>query len=216
MFETAYLYDMLDGGIYPLLADGPYVWNDAHTEITYKLKAAAHWSDGTPVTADDAAYTWASGAKYTTNMYNNFSAFVDTVEAMDAQTVVVKAKLDADGKAVNPLQLPAFLCGTYILQKAWTQTLEARVAGDATAFLADPADDVVWSGPYHGFFADETKVIIIRDDNYWGQDASMFGKLPAPKYIAHQIFKDNAAGTIAFAQLNVDVSQQFNSNIQVL
>src|SRR5512136_1002840 len=42
MFETAYLYDMLDGGIYPLLADGPYTWNDAHTEITYKLKAAAH------------------------------------------------------------------------------------------------------------------------------------------------------------------------------
>jgi peptide/nickel transport system substrate-binding protein len=138
------------------------------------------------------------------------------VTAMDAQTVVVKAKLDANGKAVNPLQLPAFLCGTYIMQKAWTQTLEARVNGDATQFLADPAEDVVYSGPYHKFFADETKVILIRDDNYWGADASMFGKLPAPKYIAHQIFKDNAAGSIALAQGNVDVSQQFNSNIQVL
>ena len=44
----------------------------------------------------------------------------------------------------------------------------------------------------------------------------MFGKLPAPKYLAHTIFKDNAAGSVALAQGEVDVSQQFNSNIQVL
>jgi peptide/nickel transport system substrate-binding protein len=31
MFETPYLYDMLDGNVYPLLADGPYMWNDART-----------------------------------------------------------------------------------------------------------------------------------------------------------------------------------------
>ena len=30
MFETPYLYNMLDGKQYPLLADGPYTWNDAH------------------------------------------------------------------------------------------------------------------------------------------------------------------------------------------
>jgi peptide/nickel transport system substrate-binding protein len=44
----------------------------------------------------------------------------------------------------------------------------------------------------------------------------MWGKLPAPKYLAHTIFKDNAAGSIALAQGEVDISQQFNSNIQVL
>jgi peptide/nickel transport system substrate-binding protein len=108
------------------------------------------------------------------------------------------------------------LSGNYVMQKAWTQTLETRAGGDATAFLADTAEDVVWSGPYHKFFADDTKVVYVRDDNYWGQEASMWGKLPAPKYLAHTIFKDNAAGSIALAQGEVDVSQQFNSNIQVL
>jgi len=44
----------------------------------------------------------------------------------------------------------------------------------------------------------------------------MWGKLPAPKYLAHTIFKDNAAGSVALAQGEVDVSQQFNSNIQIL
>jgi len=215
MFETLYLYNMLDGKSYPLLADGDPEWNDARTEITVKIKPAAKWSDGTPITADDVAYTWDTNLKYSTNAGNNFKDYIESVTAVDPQTVLIKAKLDANGAAVNPLMIPAFLDGTYVIQKAWTQVLEARSA-DATAFLADPADDVVYSGPYHGFFADDTKVVYVRDDNYWGQDASMWGKLPAPKYIAHTIFKDNAAGSIALAQGEVDISQQFNSNIQVL
>ena len=216
MFETLYLYNMMDGKSYPLLADGDPVWNDARTEITVKLKPAAKWSDGTPLTADDVAYTWDTNLKYSTNAGNNFKDFIESVTAVDPQTVLVKAKLDADGKAVNPLMIQAFLDGTYVMQKAWTQTLEARTNEDATEFLADPAEDVVYSGPYHKFFSDDTKVVYVRDDNYWGQDASMWGELPAPKYLAHTIFKDNAAGSIALAQGEVDVSQQFNSNIQVL
>ena len=55
MFETPYLYNMLDGKVYPLLADGDYAWNDDRTELTFKIKPAAKWNDGTPVTADDVA-----------------------------------------------------------------------------------------------------------------------------------------------------------------
>lgn len=215
MFETPYLYNMLDGKQYPLLADGPYTWNDAQTEITFKLKAAAKWSDGTPVTADDVAYTWASNVKYETSAGVGAKDYIDTIEAVDPQTVVVKAKLDDAGKAVNPLVVSAYLSTNYVIQKAWTQTLEARSA-DAAAFKADPAEDVVYSGPYHKYFTDDTKVVYVRDDNYWGQDASMWGKLPAPKYLAHTIFKDNAAGFTALKAGEVDVSQQFNANIQDL
>jgi peptide/nickel transport system substrate-binding protein len=216
MFETPYLYDMLDGQVYPLLADGPFAWDDGMTQVTFKLNSAAKWSDGTPVTADDVAYTWASHVKYNTQFGAANKKYIDTIEAVDPQTVVVKAKLGEDGKAINPLIVNAYLSSNYVIQKAWTQALEARTAGDATAFMADTAEDAVYSGPYHKFFADDSKVVLIRDDNYWGQDASMFGKLPVPKYLAHTIFKDNAAGSIALAQGEVDVSQQFNSNIQVL
>jgi len=216
MFETPYLFDMLDGKVYPLLADGPYTWNDAHTEITFKIKAAAKWSDGTPVTAEDVAYTWATHIKYNDPTGAANKDYIDNIVAVDPQTVTVKAKLDASGKAVNPLIVAAYLSTDYVNQKAWTQKVEARTGGDATKFIADTAEDVVYSGPYHKFFADETKVVLVRDDNYWGKDASMWGKLPVPKYLAHTIFKDNAAGSIALAQGEVDVSQQFNSNIQVL
>ena len=102
------------------------------TEITFKIKAAAKWSDGTPVTADDVAYTWATHVKYETTAGAANKDYIDTIEAVDPQTVVVKAKLDADGKAVNPLLVAAYLSNNYVIQKAWTQTLEARVGGDAT------------------------------------------------------------------------------------
>jgi peptide/nickel transport system substrate-binding protein len=216
MFETPYLYNMLDGKVYPLLADGPYKWNDARTEITYKIKAAAKWSDGSPITADDAAYTWATHVQYQTPTAAGNKAYIDSITAVDPGTVLVKAKLDANGKAVNPLLVAAYLSTNYIIQKAWTQTLEKRSGSDAKKLLADPAEDVVYSGPYHKFFADDTKSVLIRDDNYWGKDASMWGKLPAPKYLAHTIFKDNAAGTTALQAGEVDVSQQFNSNVQDL
>jgi peptide/nickel transport system substrate-binding protein len=216
MFETPYLYNMLDGKVYPLLADGDFQWNEDRTEITFKIKEVAHWSDGTPVTAEDVAYTWATHVKYSTPTGAANIDYIENIEAVDPQTVLVKAKLNDEGQAVNPLLVAAYLSNNYVIQKAWTETLEERVGGDATALLADPAEDVVYSGPYTKYFADDTKVVMIRDDNYWGQDASMWGKLPAPKYLAHTIFKDNAAGTTALQAGEVDVSQQFNSNVQDL
>ncbi|MEJ5248388.1 MAG: ABC transporter substrate-binding protein [Caldilinea sp.] len=216
MFETPYLYNMLDGKQYPLLADGDWSWNEDRTEITFKIKPAARWSDGTPVTAEDVAYTWATHVKYETAIGAANRDYIETIEAVDPQTVVIKAKLDENGRAVNPLIVQAYLSTNYVIQKAWTQKLEERSGGDPTKLLADPAEDVVYSGPYGKFFADDTKVVLVRNDNYWGQDPSMWGKLPAPKYLAHVIFKDNAAGTTALAAGEVDVSQQFNSNVQDL
>jgi peptide/nickel transport system substrate-binding protein len=216
MFETPYLYNLLDGKVYPLLADGDYTWNEEQTELTFKINPAAKWSDGTPVTAEDVAYTWASHVKYETNTGTGNADYIETIEAVDPQTVVIKAKLDESGKAVNPLIVNAYVSTNYVLQKAWTEKLEERSGGDATAFKADVAEDVVGSGPYTKYFADDTKVVLVRDDNYWGQDASMWGELPAPKYLAHTIFKDNAAGTTALQAGEVDVSQQFNSNVQDL
>jgi peptide/nickel transport system substrate-binding protein len=216
MFETPYLYNMLDGQVYPLLADGDFAWDEGRTQITFKIKEAAHWSDGTPVTAEDVAYTWATHVKYNTGAAGSMKPYIADVIAQDTQTVVVKAVLGEDGKAVNPMVVQSYLSSAYVIQKAWTQTLEARVGEDSGAFLTDAAEDVVWSGPYHKFYTDDTKVVLIRDDNYWGQDASMWGKLPIPKYLGHMIYKDNDAGTTAFKAGEVDVSQQFIANVQDL
>ena len=216
MFETLYMYNFLDGSMTPLLADGDYVWNDAMTEITVKINPAAKWSDGKPVTADDVAYTFEVSTKIGNNSGNANKLYIADVVATDPSTVVIKAVLNEEGKAANPLMLINYLGATYIAQKDWIMALEERNGGDANAIKNDPAEDVVYSGPYGKYFADDQKVVFIRNEDYWGQDPSMWGKLPAPKYLVHTIFSDNAATETAFKAGEIDVNQQFIPNIQDL
>ena len=215
MFETLYMFDILTGELHPLLADGDYVWNDNMTELTVKIKPAAKWSDGTAVTAHDVARTFEIGMEIG-NGTLGYQAYIETIEAVDDATLVIKAVKTAEGGPVNPLKLLDYLTGSPIAQAAWIDKVVERCGGDATAILTDPGDDVVWSGPYTKYYADDQKVVLVRDDNYWGQDASMWGKLPVPKYIAHAIYADNAAGEAAMKAGEVDVAQQFTANIQDL
>ena len=216
MFETLYMYNPLDGQMYPLLADGDYVWNEDMTELTVKIKAAAKWSDGTPVTANDVVRTLEIGVEIQNGVGTSSQAYIEKIVAVDDSTLTIVSKLNEEGAAVNPLKLLDFLTGTPIAQAAWIDTVYERCGGDATAILNDPGEDVVWSGPYTKYYADDQKVVLIRDDNYWGQDASMWGKLPVPKYIAHTIYADNPAGEAALKAGEVDVCQQFIGNIQNL
>ena len=215
MFETLYMYNMLDGKLYPLLADGDYVWNDDLTEMTIAIKPAAKWNDGTPVTAEDVAATWDAAVAVKNGTYTGYNAYIASVEAVDGK-VVIKAQLTEDGKPTNPLQFYNFLSATYIAQKAWLDTLLARNNNDAAAVLNDPANDVAYSGPYGPYVMNDQLVAFVRNDAYWGQDASMWGKLPVPKYIAHAIYADNDAALVAFKAGQIDVNQQFVANIQNL
>ena len=216
MFETLYMYNFLDGSMTPLLADGDYAWNDALTEITVKIKPTAKWSDGTSVTAHDVAYTFESNVKVQNGAGTGYSPYISTIEATDDLTVVIKAALTEAGKPVNPLQVVCFLGDVYITQKAWVQAVEARSNNDSSAMKKDTAEDVVHSGPYGRYFADDQKTILIRNDAYWGQDASMWGKLPAPKYLAHNIYADNSSSEVAFKAGEADVAQLFIANVQDL
>jgi len=145
MFETAYMYDMMDGKSYPLIADGPWAWNAAGTDITFKIKAAAKWSDGTPITADDFAYTWASVTKYKTGSGVANAPYIANVTAVDPQTVDIAAVTGTDGKPVNPLVLYQYLDGAYVIQKVWTEKMEARPGCLTSKVIADSAMDDVSS-----------------------------------------------------------------------
>ena len=214
MFETLYMYNFLDGSLVPLLADGDYAWNEGLTELTVKIKDAAKWCDGTDVTSADVVRTYEISKEIGNGLGTGFGAYVDTVEAVDDKTIVLKAALNEDGTPVNPLKVVDFLTYAFIAQAAWIDTCVERNGGDATAILNDTAEDVVWSGPYTKYFSDDQKVVLVRDDNYWGQDESMWGALPVPKYIGHAIYADNAATEVAFKAGEIDVDQQFLPNIQ--
>lgn len=215
MFETLFMFNPLTGEKTGLLADS-YEWNEDLTEMTVSLKDAAHWSDGTPVTAADVVATWDVGVLTNNGVGAGNKAYIAGIEATGDKTFVIKSVLTKDGKPVNPLKIEDFICGTPIAQAAWIKTLCDRCDNDPTKILNDAGEDVVWSGPYTKYYTDDQKVVLIRDDNYWGADESMWGKLPVPKYLAHVIYADNAAGELALKAGEVDVCQQFIGNIQNL
>lgn len=215
VYETLFMYNSLDGKLYPLLATD-YGWNDDQTEMTVHLNPDAKWSDGTQVTAEDVAYTWEAHVKYGSSIGNDYSAYIESILPQDDATVVIKAKLDEDGKAVNPLKVVEYLPKVYVMQKAYLQTVEERNNSDADTVKTDQMQDFVSSGPYTRYYDDDQKVVLVRNDDYWGQADSMWGKLPAPKYIAHTIYKDNSAGQIALSQGEVDVAQMFITDVQKL
>lgn len=215
MFETLFMFDFLSGEKRGLLADS-YEWNEDLTAMTVTLKDAAKWSDGTPVTAADVVATWDVGILTNNGTGAGFKAYIEGMEATGDKTLVITSKLTEDGQPVNPLKVEDFICGTPIAQAAWIATLCERNGNDPTKILNDAGEDVVWSGPYTKYYADDQKVVLIRDDNYWGQDESMWGKLPVPKYLAHNLYADNAATELAFKAGEIDVDQQFLGNIQNL
>ncbi len=185
MFETLFMYNFLNGELTGLLADS-YEWNDDLTEVKVVLKDAAKWCDGTPVTSQDVVRTWEVDAEVMNTAGGSYSAFVDSIEAVNDKEFVIYAALNDDGDPVNPLKVNDFLIEVPIAQAAWIDKLVERCGGDTVKILNDPGEDVVWSGPYTKYFCDDQKVVLIRDDNYWGQDASMWGKLPVPKYIGRR------------------------------
>lgn len=210
IYETLFLYNMLDGSLQPLLGES-YEWNADQSQLTVKLNQDAKWSDGTKVTAEDVAYTFNTHVKYGSTIGNDYGAYIEKVEATDEATVVFSSKLDDSGVPINPLKVIEYIPKVYVMQKAYLQTVEARNNNEADKVKEDVMDDLIASGPYKPYYNDDQKVVFVRDDNYWG--TSLWGSLPAPKYIAHTIFADNAAGDVAFANGEVDVSQQFISEV---
>ena len=229
IYEALYMYNVLTNENEPLLADGPIEWEDDYNFLVH-IKEAAHWNDGEDLNADDVVWTFES-AKMITQGYSDFWTFAENIEKVDDLTV----RITIVKEPYNMYKVPSMLSQVSIRpEHIWRPIFEANKLEDGTydgAAIAEIwADDpnydycglspdgsethfVVSSGCYMVYYYDDTRIVCIRDDNYWGQDASMFGKLPAPKYFAHGIYSNNAAGDLAFQNGEVDVAQQFMASV---
>ncbi|MDR0561942.1 MAG: ABC transporter substrate-binding protein [Spirochaetaceae bacterium] len=209
IYETLFLYNMLDGKIYPHIGQS-YAWNGPI--LTVKLNPNVRFNDGSKFTAADAVNSYILQRDYQTGGSGIWN-YIESVTAKDDYTVEIKAST----KNYNPKRVEESLAALYMTSKsAWDKILAQADPGKnnrmAVAQYAN-LENIVASGPYKPYFWDETKVVLIRDDNYWGKHPSRFGKLPPPKYICHNIFKDNAAGDAAFRVGEVDISHQFISQV---
>lgn len=200
VYETLFMVNQLTGELEPLLGT-KYEWTDDLT-LKIELNKDAKWSDGKPFTSDDVVYTYQLGKKYDIN-WSSFWTYIEDVTADGPQTVNIKLNKDNPNKltVLDSIEIMP------MLPKHVWEEVEKKANNDLATIRKEVNEDPIGTGPYKMYFYNDQKITIVRDDNYWGQ--ALFGKLPAPKYITHVIYKDNAAGDLAFKSGQVDVSQQF-------
>ena len=210
IWETLYMWNVSDDTAYPLLAAGDYEWNEDQTAITVPLKEVVHWSDGTPFTAADVEATWDAHVNYQSTIGVAYSPYIADIVAVDDYTVEIQANTDN----LNRMKVLEYLPKVYVMQKAYLDELAEANGGDATAMKNEPMWDAPHTGPYSPKEQNDQKWVIERDDNYWGQDESMWGKLPVPKYIIHNIYSSNDVAAQAFANGEIDINQSYTANIE--
>lgn len=213
VWETLYMYNISDSKDYPLLADGDWVWADDNSTVTVKLKAAAHWSDGSDLTAADVEASWDAYVNYDTNLGIAYEPYITDIVAVDDDTVEFQVNT---GDGMNLMKVEELIRKMYIMQKAYLEELDTANGGDATAMKNEAMWDAPSTAPYHPLEQNDQKWVIQRDDNYWGQDESMWGKLPVPKYIIHNIYSSNDVGAQAFMNGEIDINQMYTANIQTM
>lgn len=194
LFVPPFIYDLGKDAWLPMLAESYHFIDDKTLRI--KLREEAKWSDGVPITADDFVYTFDLTKRLGIGPGTGWSDYIEYVRAIDRKTVEFRAKTDN----LNYFQFLSYSLGTDPMPKHVYERLEAQKVNIRDWVNDDPKEQVV-SGPYKLFYYDPNIVIYERIDNWWGKD--IFG-LPRPKYIAHVIYKDNPAASLAVEQGDVD------------
>ena len=204
MYEPLLTYNSLTGEIESLL--GTLVSKD-NDSIVVDLNPAAKWSDGERVTSRDVKFIYTMGSINTSEQIS--AIHVDTVKSEPAGEVERIAFLVNKKQRNNPLSVMDLMQAIRIVPAhVFEPLIEKLGSKDEVKKLPMDKDPVV-SGPYALRSADPNKIILERRDDYWGNAALHEGKLPAPKYIVHPIYKNNEHNTIAMRSGNLDASQSY-------
>lgn len=199
LYETLFTFNLLTGGLDPLLASEINFTDETTAEIT--MQEGTHWQDGEPLTTDDVLYTFELGKKYDDLQFSSWWDYVSEMTAADG-----KIQIKLNPEQINPGIVKDLLVQTRIIPKhIWE---EREQSGESLAQFVDR--EPVGSGPYKVLSVAPERIALVRDDNYWGKE--IFGT-PAPKYLVHPIFESNDSGNLAFQNGEVDLSQQFAPQI---
>jgi peptide/nickel transport system substrate-binding protein len=198
-YETLLRWNIATGELMPGLAKEYKV--DGTKTVTCVLQDGVTFSDGSALTAADVVANFELGKKNTGISRNAFWQAADTVTASDDKTVVI----GVSQKTKNVGNLLRLLTETYILPMA----VFGKIADDKLP--TEIMDKPIGTGPFTLTKADQTQVVLALNENYWGK--TFYGGLPVIKQIIHPIFKSNEDGNIKFQAGELDIMQQFVSQI---
>ncbi len=201
LYEQLFMFNNISGEIEPLLG-AEYVFEEDNSAVTVTLQDGTMWADGTPLTADDVAFTYTLPQTVEGLPFAGLTLYISDVEVVDEKTV----KLICEGEANNPGMVRVFMQNVPILPKhIWEPLME----GDEPITAVIDMEPVA-SGPYKISMSNAQQIVLERRDDYWGNE--IHGQ-PAPKYMAHPIPSSNDDANLAFSRGDIDLSQTFMPQI---
>ena len=193
LYESLFLYNPLTDKFIPWLAKSGS-WTGAKT-YTLKLRSGLTWNDGTPLTAADVVYTFNLG-KLNSVPYSTLWNFLQSATAVDNLTVQFTFSKALYQEWSNALYTVAILPA-----KVWgTQTATTVLTYNTSP---SAAAGVVGSGPYQLLTYDQTKVVWVKNPNWWGK--TLLGLDVKPTYIIDEVNGSN----------NVELGQMLNGQIDL-
>ena len=217
LYEPLLVYDSEGGKMKPLLAESYKVNQDS---IEVVVNAAARWNDGQPVTGDDVKYTFELGKKFRSLLVSPRWRYIHDIHFADGGGAIASADphaaappyprhvvFELDQEHRNPLAVLDALQETVILPRHILEPLLKASNDDLETFTKIKFDDnPVGSGPYRLLSYSSEKIVLVRNEQYWGNAALHDGKPPAPKYVIDPIYKSNDNYSVALQQGRLDAS----------
>ncbi len=199
VYETPFIYDPLTNEYTPWLAESGSWTSDTVYEL--KLREGLTWSDGEPLTAADVKFTFEIGQTAPVNI-STVWRYLDSIEQVDDLTLRFTFN--------NPLyqQWGNTLYNTAIVpQHIWSEFSTDDIVAGAN-------ENPVGSGPYLFDAYDQSRMVWMKNDNWWGKAA--LGLDPLPKRIVDIVNGSNNVALGLVLQGGLDLSNNFLPGVATL
>lgn len=200
LYSQLWEIDAIKGEQYPAIAaEMPRALNDDFTSFEVKIREGLAWSDGEPLTAKDAVFTFTmllSNANLTRSGFMN--TYIKSVELVDEYTFIINTH--------KPLPRIAQMLGVTSQGNSSAYILPEHVWKDI-----DPTkfknEIPVSSGPYTIKKYDELGnwVLYERRDDWAKTDVGILGGEPKAKYVLFRFFDSEEKRIMAMINNEVDL-----------
>jgi len=179
MYEPlVYMNPLQDGKTTPMLASS-WAWGAGNKSLTFTIRSGVKFSDGTPMTAADVAYTFNLEKKYPALDLTGVWSVLSSVTATSPTTVVMD---------FSTVAVPYFY---YIADQ--TPILPEHIWSKIANPTTDPISNPVGTGPYLMSKCSPANITYTANPHYWQPGEPKIAKIQYPAYTSNNTANDDLA-----------------------
>ncbi|MDA8193392.1 MAG: ABC transporter substrate-binding protein [Thermaerobacter sp.] len=191
IYEPLVQWNSANGQYKPWLATS-WSWNSSNTVLTINLHHGVKWSNGTPFTSKDVAFTFQMMKKYPSTDFNGVWSYLASVTTDGTYGVKLTLKQPSSMFFYYLSQTPI------VPQAIWSKQNPVT--------WADPHP--VGTGPYILQSFTPESITMVRNPHYWQAPKPYLGKVVFPAE------SSNTSTVLALAQNQIQWSGTFSFNLQ--